>query len=413
MSKFIFLDTNNWIYLSNGFNILSNKHDELHLKIFDIIQKRTDERSITFLVNSIILDEWERDRDKAENQIKEIENKFKSYSNNLKSIKAFLQTDPDELRKIEELLKEAYNEKLKRHKDHVKNVEGFLKNKTTKIDVSDKNKIEASNLASEKKAPFIGDKKNSMADALILLSSIEHIFTHEKIINPFKEDDYKFPESYFVSSNKGDFSSDEDKEKIHPHLKSFLNRTGTKFYFTLGKLVNSLEEKFLTEEEENILEHIDERLHCEVCNYEYYPTVNFSEYLEVIDPNHLAPDPNQLSLPLPLSLANHNTDQVEYKPSQVQIRTADCSYCGAEYLECDCGALNVVDQYNTNFECIGECGKVYVVHADIDKKGMVHCLEYEIVESHVCEKCGETVDSISEDRLCGECAEYERISHEN
>jgi len=41
--QYIFLDTNNWIYLANGFNVLSKEHDDLHFRVFDIIEKRVDD----------------------------------------------------------------------------------------------------------------------------------------------------------------------------------------------------------------------------------------------------------------------------------------------------------------------------------------------------------------------------------
>lgn len=413
MTKYIFLDTNNWIYLSNGFNIYSSKHDELHLKIFNIICKRVKDGSIVFLVNDIILSEWERNKNQVENQINEISTKFKGYNGYLKAINEFINEDNEneEIIKLKIVLEEKYHEKIKRHKDHIKKVEDFLKNNTLKINISDKNKIEASDLALEKKAPFIGDKKNSMADALILLNSIEYIYENKRILAPryltYEKEEYIFPESFFVSSNKGDFSDSNDKEKIHKDLEPFLNRTNTKFYYTLGKLINSLEERFLTEEEETVIEHVDESAYCDVCDFEHYPTVEFSEYFQIINPNKKPRDKNQLLLEFPgYDYSLEANEKLSF--TMLNIRTATCSHCRAEYIECSCGEINHIKDYNSKFECAG-CGNKFQVFADIDRKGMIHSLEYELLKDVKCEKCGDYFGAVDDVGLCEYCAEYERI----
>lgn len=416
MPKFIFLDTNNWIYLSNGFNILSNKHDELHLKIFETIEKRVEEGSIAFLINDIVINEWYRNIDKAEEQIKAIKKKHKAYLDNLKTIKTFIGKTLPEIDKIKSILNEKFDEKIQRHQNHIKSVENFLLNKTIKIEISDTCKIEASNLALAKKAPFIGDKKNSMADALILLSSIEYINLHEKIehsqYNGFaklKQRQTYFPESFFVSSNKGDFSSPDNKEIIHEDLEPYLQRTETKFFFTLGKLINSLEERFLTEEEQNIIEHFDDSEYCEICGFEYYPTIDYSDYFEIYDPDKNFIDRNQLTLDFPEQTLVKNITESMMSP-MTSIRTAKCSHCSTEFFECDCGELMQIDTYDSEFECTGNCGRIYIVHADIDRKGMIHGIEIEIVKKYYCKNCGDYFDSVNEFGFCETCVEYENKS---
>jgi hypothetical protein len=417
MQKFIFLDTNNWIYLSNGFNIFSSRHDELHLKVFETIRKRVNEGNLVFLINDIVLSEWERNKEQTENQIKEIGKKYNSHKGNLKSLNDFItgENKNEEINTLKKVLEEKYTEKIERHKTHIKNVESFLKNETLKISISDKTKIEASNLALEKKAPFVGDKKNSMADALILLSSIEYLFENHKFPLPDfsaeENTDFFFPDSFFVSSNKGDFSSPEDKEKIHPDLEPYLNKTKTKFFYTLGKLINSLEEEFLTEEEENIIEHVDDRMYCDVCNCDYYPSVDFSDYFEIYNPNKKFIDRNQFSFEFPEDKHNLKISE-EMSTPMSSIRTAECGYCGAEFIECLCGELNHIEEYNSIFECVGGCGTKFKINADIDRKGMVHSLEYELIKEYKCSKCGDEFEEVNENGLCEECAEYERISNE-
>ena len=86
MPKFIFLDTNNWIYLANGFNILAGDHDDLHLKVFDIIEKRVDDGSLVFLVNDIIFEEFARNKARTEEKIQKIERRAKGCIDQLKGV---------------------------------------------------------------------------------------------------------------------------------------------------------------------------------------------------------------------------------------------------------------------------------------------------------------------------------------
>ncbi|MFT7158194.1 MAG: hypothetical protein ACI8Q1_003223 [Parvicella sp.] len=412
MKKFIFLDTCNWIYLSNGFNILSNKHDELHLKLFDKIKSWVNEGRVIILINEIVQTEWERNRDQAASQIKDIENKYKSYLNSLKSIEGFIGSQP-EFDKLKDDLNLEYLKRIDRHKGHIQSVVEFLKEQAQKIEILDSSKVEATNLAIQRKAPFIEKKKNSMADAIIFLSSIEHIYLNERQpIFSIEEssDDFIFPESYFVSSNKTDFSHPENKEKIHPDLAPYLDKTKTKFYFTLADLVKSLEDGYLSEEEERILEHLDESVYCDVCDFGYYPTIEFSNFFEIYDPNKEIKfvDKNQLHL-------GFNEEHEEHIPSPEtvisEIRTADCSHCGTEFIECTCRELIQVDTYNNKISC-NSCNNKYLVHADMDRKGMIHNIEYEIILEEKCERCGEEFEELSELGLCDECAEYERLSQE-
>lgn len=416
MQKYIFLDTNNWIYLSNGFNIHSSKHDELHLKVFETIRKRVNEGVLIFLVNSIVLDEWERNKEQTANQIKEIERKFNGHKGNLKSFHEFIngENEIEEINTLKNILEEKYNEKIERHKAHIANVEYFLKNETLKIPISDRTKIEASNLALEKKAPFIGDKKNSMADALILLSSIEYLFEDHKIFYTdfglnVSEDIFSFPDSFFVSSNKGDFSSPEDKEKIHQDLEPFLNKTNTKFFYTLGKLIDFLEGEFLTEEEQHLIEEVEYRVHCDHCHYYF---LKFSNYFEVYNPNKNFIEKNQLSFEFYEKEHNLNVSEEMSSPMS-NIRTADCEECGTEYIECLCGELNQIKDYDSIFQCLGDCGTKFRISENIDRKGMFHGLDCELIKEFKCDICWDEFESVDDNGHCEYCAEYEIISNED
>lgn len=407
MSTFIFLDTNNWIYLSNGFDVRSKSHENLHFKLFDFITQRVDEGSLVILVNDIVIEEWRRNKTEAEKQLTIIKKTYKTYSSTLKAIQKFVGGEK-EFDKIQKVLKKQYDKKIKQYRKHVNLVEQFLLTKTVKIDVSDSVKVEATNLALAKKAPFIGDKKNSMADALILLSSIEHIYENEKYDFHFleKEDEGKnyFPLSYFVSSNSGDFSAPNDNENVHPDLAPYLEKTKTNFYYSLGKLINSLEDRFLSEEELEVIEHYEDEAYCEACNFDYAPTLHFSEYDEIYNPNKKFIDKKQRTINFP---GEEPVEVPDYKTTPMdKIRYADCSYCGASFFECMCGELIPVE-WDDRLECPGGCGTVYNVRTDAYRGEGVGDFEVEIVKVVDCDNCGCETESVNEFGRCPDCEERE------
>lgn len=411
MPKYIFLDTNNWIYLSNGFNIHSKKHDELHFKLFEFVCKHTANGNLVFLVNDIIIEEWDRNKEHTENQIKELKNKLTNYINILDNLKLTI-GDDDSIDKLKDKTIAEIESRIEKHKQHIIMVEDFLRNKTQKIEVSLNVKGEASDLAVEKKAPFIGHKKNSMADALILLSSIDFIKKNLEIQAFYTDGDNGenevYPESYFVSSNKGDFSDPNNPEKIHNDLEPILNSTGTSYYYTFAQLVRLMEAEFLSKEEEERLaqEHSENYTFCEFCE-QPYESVIISDAFFVPDENKLKVDESQLEF------SYESVDGIEKSKSQPQdysteIRDAQCNYCSAEYVVCECGELTFIEGYNKTFECKGECGNFFIVHAHVDHKGHADGINYEIVKKPIfCERCGRSdVPMFEDSNLCEECENF-------
>jgi len=402
MKKHIFLDTNNWIYLSNGLNILSNKYDELHFKIFDFVKKHTDNENLIFLVNEIVLEEWERNKQSTGNQIKELRNKLKSYQSQLKTIKQLMNGKSDsEINALNELMTKEIEERIVKHEAHIIEVDDYLKTQTEMIEVRDEIKVQASELALSKKAPFVGDKRNSMADAVILLSSIDHIkknLGNETDLSVFG-DKYEvttsYPESYFVSSNKGDFCDPTDPETIHKDLQPFLESTKTQFYFTLGKLVIHIEAEYLTKEEEETL--ADFHRLCEMCDHPY-PSLDISEPFLVDDENKRENDANQLELII---------TEADEKPiiDTTEIRVADCSHCASKYVLCPCGELTYMDDYNEVVGCSGNCGNYFLANGDYDTSGYLHDVEYEIKKApNICQRCGNDDAVISKETgICEKC----------
>ena len=333
---------------------------------------------------------------------------YKLIHASIKAVTGFIDEENNDITLLNQQIENSYQRKFLKHKQHIENVEDFILKQTTKIEITDSSKLETVGLAINKKAPFIGDKKNSVADAVILLSSIEYIKSLEKTITPFDDTDlfepFKiYPDSYFVSSNGGDFSSKTEKEIIHPDLEPILERTNTKFFYTLGKLINFLEAEFLTQEEEEALEMQDLGRFCEVCEYEHFGTVHTDGHHTLFDPKSDRYDPNQLKIEF---------DEYEYpvdtenEPYSI-LKTAHCEMCNAKFIECNCGELIHIEEKSYAVECENGCGTKYKIHADVDKKGVIHSLDYEIIEEYTCVTCGSEFSSVDELGNCEECAAYE------
>lgn len=408
-SQYIFLDTNNWIYLANGFNVLSKEHDDLHLRVFDVIEKRVDDGSLTFLVNDVVLEEFERNKAHTEEKIKKIQHKANSYTGHLKAMKDFAPEAAAEIENLQKRLQETADEKIGLQKKHIAKVEHFLKTKTKRIAITAENKIAAAEMALAKKAPFVGDKKNSMGDALILLSSIAYIEKHAKSGIDFSfyegptEDNSYYSESYFVSSNSGDFSHPEHKEQVHPDLEQLLAKPNIRFYHSLNPLITALDKEFLTLEEEAQIEGADDSYLCPVCEYEY-SGLNF-EKLIIFDPNKLNKDSND-----PAQINLFDGQIIKVNDPMVETKTAFCDSCSADFIECpNCEELVHIASPNMVTECTG-CSYQFILHEETDRKGYVFHHVYEIVNYKYCAECGTACEQVNADGLCDTCTEYHIIA---
>jgi DNA-directed RNA polymerase subunit RPC12/RpoP len=351
------------------------------------------------LVNEKILEEFERNKTHTKDRIDDIEKKSKAHIAYLQSVKDFAPKEKETIDKLVDQLKITSDEKIEAETKHISKVEAFLKSKTKIIDIIDAHMVEAAKMALDKKAPFTGDKRNSMADALHLLSMVDHIKTNEKVVwdLPFDEEPIEFmPKSFFVSSNSGDFSDPAKKENIHPDLIDILKRSKTLFHHSLTPLLRSLESELLTPEVEEIIEEADLR-HCEICDFDY-SNIDYNGKYEVFDPRKLTDtlDESQLQMFGPQPSTN----------PYIVLQTAQCDHCGTDFLECpDCDELIVVDDYNKSIEC-PSCSFKFILHAEKDRKGMIYEGEYEILVEHECVQCGDKVESITADGLCDECVKY-------
>jgi len=401
-TKYIFLDTNNWIYLSNGYDILNQKHDELHFKLFDVLKRGERTKILQILTNDIIIEEWRRNKKETEKQIERLTNQHKEKTRILNCIKESI---PEEGKNIDHILlklEEAFIEKKSQHFKHISDVEKFLEEQTIKVPITDKTKNKAIEIALAKKAPFCGDKSNSMADALIFLSALEFIEEQKDIIPDIfntnnGQDEIIFPASYFASSNKGDFSDPKNSTIIHPHLKPYLDKTETQFKYSLKELILSLEKDVLTIEEILYLEDFERDAPCEYCYTDYLPSVQFTRTIKVKDESNDTSLVGQFIIPFDGGKPRHYTKD-DFK---TELRVATCYHCGADYLECPCGTLNYFEHTDEIYSCQGNCGRAYLMYFDKDGS-----YDITMLRDNKCLGCGDRYEKLNEHSLCEHCADF-------
>ena len=402
---YVFLDTNNWIYLCNGFDTRSGDHGDLHFKLFEFLEQQVDQGRLVVLVNNIILEEFERNKNRSQEKIKDIEKKADGHKGNLKSLKKFVPDSNVLITELRAAMEAKRDEIIAKEKVHIARVENFLKNKTRIIEITIDHKGEAADMAVAKKAPFIGEKKNSMADAIHLLSAIDHIVKHETVTFSLgeREDIPMYPRSVFVSSNSGDFGNPADSKQIHPDLAPILERSQTIYKHNLTEMQDILQVEFLTEAEVEFIKDA-EFSGCEVCEFDF-ANIQYHDPEEVYDPRirHDSLDLNQLGL----------FQKGETTNPFVQLITAQCDHCGSDFLECpDCEELIIISGVNVVIRC-ESCDFKFMQHTETDRQGMVHVGELEIIATYNCAQCGDIVDSINEEGLCETCVEYNLIAEQS
>lgn len=404
--KFVFFDSNTWIYLANGFDVFANKYLELHFKVFEILEKRVLSGDLVIFTNGIIKEEWARHQDDAAIQIKNIINKANHYKDQLRDIGRFTAGNEQYIEHLIKSVDEETQRKVALHEAHIEKVKKFIEDRTEAIAVSDQHRIEASQMAQRKQAPFIGDKSNSMSDALILLSITDFLDTSKKNDNPavrFALAEAGWVESYFITSNFNDFAALPDKHSIHPDLAPILARSGTFYYPSLGPLINKLEKEFLTQDELRAIEEADRSTFCQVCDSDY-PTVQFCAPTSVFDPfkfnGHV--DPSQLEL------FEKGAEVVREEPFS-DVESAFCDHCGADYIICpNCYDMVHLKQ-NEKTACTG-CEYNFIVKVTRDRKGAIHGYEYEIVRNFLCIDCGDSFEEVDHSGCCETCAEYRDLA---
>jgi len=415
--RYLIFDTNVWIYLCNGYDIFTGKYDlvklKIYFKILDALIERVKKGDIEILVNDLIIKEWERNKASSFIHITKIQDKLYQIKVVLDSVNEIIVGEENAIKRIKEKLEVQVEIINDLNKKHIEKVENLLYNNTTKIDISNEVRIAATYLAEDKKAPFKGDKKNSMNDALIFLSSIEHIEKNLIVYSPFnipEEIDFDssegskdniplFPKSFFISNNKGDFSNPEKIHEIHPDLKEYLNKTNTIYSINFVQILNEIEENLITEEEVSKLVGDDDfECACQHCGP--FGIVQFSNPFFIIDENKPGFDKNQLVIPFgDLEIQFNETD------SMASIRTGECNYCLTNHIICpNCDEITAWVEFGVPIECRGDCNTVFIVDKSFtNDEGSEYT--YRIIQKiEICESCGaEFIDDMRNTNVCDAC----------
>jgi predicted nucleic acid-binding protein len=217
----LIIDTCVWIDLST-------KLTEVREKVSDLV----DREKVRLIVPQIVVDEWNKHK-----QAKIVDARKASIRGMVKNARALCQyleqSEADDLRKILNGFREREDEIEDLALEEARAIEDLFNHPSTIIlPITDEVKLQAVGFALAKKAPF--QSKNSMADALIILSAVDYISRQ----NP--------PNCIFVSSNTTDFSSQSDKTQIHEDLKELFDEHDVGYFSNIGLAINEIEEELVS-----------------------------------------------------------------------------------------------------------------------------------------------------------------------
>ncbi|MBE7634274.1 DUF4935 domain-containing protein [Tenacibaculum finnmarkense genomovar ulcerans] len=190
--------------------------------IFNELKGFIESNEIHILSNSIIADEWMRNK---ETTIKNVISKIQKQSKSALEIKEYLpENERIELENILEKYKTNEKNRIEIVLSRIDDIEQMI-NQATQTKITDEMKLKVVDWALEKKAPF-ALKTNSVGDALIILSAVEH---RKKNMNKGF-----YPKGYFVSWNHTDYADLNDKDLIHPDLKDMLENANLHYHRYIG-----------------------------------------------------------------------------------------------------------------------------------------------------------------------------------
>jgi hypothetical protein len=398
---YISLDTNAWIYLANGME---------PVKLLHYIEAQVAKGNITLIVPELTIEEWQRNKSGIKvGVLKELNSATDHFKRITRAITQrtadafeFLFTSMD-LARIEEdyfdnITKNILSNKAKLEEvidQNILSVEKLFQHENTvRLPTTDLSKLQSSELALQKKAPFI--KKNSFADAVILMTFCNYL--KERAIES----------GIFISYNSEDYCLKENGHKIlHPDLQPFLDEIKAKFYTVIGEAINTIE-KVLTNEELARIKEVQEEWddhYCEVCEENRrHSELFFSEPFAIDNENDI-PEAVDYDTEIPFV----DAEKIAAKPNDLvkTIQMAQCSYCGTEHYLCQkCGSVNCLwdSMYNTRIECAG-CGSPYYFDQKYDYRDG-GALEIRVpADKKICQGCNNDFDKLSDSGLCSECEE--------
>jgi hypothetical protein len=373
---YLILDTNTWIYLANGTDLTTGKiHDSAHFTLFEKLTQKVEDGSVKILINDTIIQEWTRNKRSANTLIEKHKARLRNSIDVLDDIKDKLQGIVDkEIKSVQENYKKYIDEQISLNEAHINQVERLLSS-SLQFPITNEAKIFAADWAVAKKAPFIGDKSNSMADAYILFAAVEYIknISSMNAIDEFPI--YHTPIPIFVTANKNDFSSANNANAIHDDLKSLLEEVNMFYYRMLPLALNFVEAKLFEESEiERIGAEMEAQYYaniaiCEICDPDEFSQMNLIHFSKPYEIDNEFEEQSHTQLNLEFEDSDPMTNSDDFFVTSIQ--SGECQYCNTEYIKCQgCNEITAItDDKADGFECEG-CGLYYKINHRYIGSGM-------------------------------------------
>lgn len=350
------LDTNTWLYLSYGFDISKNRIDEnLHFELIEKVLKKIESHECKIYSNYIIKNEWKRNKEKTNTLINKYENKIEEGRNRLRNQRR--SKDFTSLAKAFRKEEAELQEKIHKNKKHIENVNKLLEN-SYDIPVTDEHKLQSVELALEKKPPF-HHKENSVADAIIFLSTIDYFH--------YDDDDFPHENTIFISNNSSDFGESVKSEKLHPELAKMIEDKPIVFERNLGVALNLGESIISRYKDYLVYIHRDSitcMMFCKGTEY-YISEVDFDRKIQFKKSDFdYTLDPNQLLIDFGDSLKYNLEDFANGLRNNLALCDfGTCEFCYTDHFRCsECGEEHPITR--NQIRC--DCGTLY----DFEKREM-------------------------------------------
>lgn len=214
----LIIDTNSWIELAKPrWNILLRK-----------LEEQVESHLIEILVNSIIIEEWDKNKERIE---KTIISSIKSHAKSALKISSFIpKEESDSLSMLLEKYRDREDIQIQIAQKHIKRVEKLLYSGHV-VPVTDETKLNIIERGLIKKAPF-HNGKNNIADALIIFSAIDYVHREKELQKNL----------IFVSANYKEFSNPKDVNSVHPEIKEDSKSVHLHFTNNIARVLDLKEE---------------------------------------------------------------------------------------------------------------------------------------------------------------------------
>ena len=404
---YLALDTNTWVYLANGTE---------PARLLHFIKQQIEEGYIILLIPETVINEWDnskkhlakqgaltfvREIDEKLDKIKELFEKKKN-SNSFGFL--FDNTNTNANTEFIELL-ESFTAKKAAIRARVEEVvrentlliDGLFKHESSVIiEVTSKIKVNTVQLALDKKAPI--NLRNSIADALIVLSFLDYVETNS------------ISNAMFVSHNTTDFCQNiKGKKTLHPDLKPLFEKAESHYFSTISEAINTVGEEIVSQRELQLIRAMQDEadrkpMFCQLCSdaHERHNEVIFNGLLCDLEDERDDPFLSRLEF-VEGELIFH--EPVGPKEQFNKIEVGYCEWCNTEHIRCaKCDTVNALwpGDYNSRRECDG-CGLPYFIDTSDAYDGGEN--QYRILKDvRHCAKCGcEYQDDGSNTDICLKC----------